>query len=67
MICLVDAICKYSSQQEKLRGETIEEIQKKLENAKLRKQRQRAMVLGNKAEKAKQIEDDDDGDSEDKK
>lgn len=67
VIRLQDEICKYSIGQEQLRGESIEEIKKRMDNAKLRKQRQKMMMMGNKAEKTKQTDDDEDNDSEDKK
>ena len=66
VMSLIDAICKYNLEKEKLRGESIETIQKKIESAKLIRKRQREMALGNKAEKRKGSEDDDDGDSDDK-
>ena len=39
VISLIDAICKYSISKENLRGEGVESIQKKIEQAKLKKQR----------------------------
>jgi len=38
-VSLIDAICKYSIEKENLRGEGVEAIQKKIEQAKLKKQR----------------------------
>lgn len=71
VIGLLNAICNYSIEQENLRGETVESIQKKIHYAKQRKQRQKAMLNGNtdrQTNTANQAADeDDDGDSEDKK
>jgi len=68
LLSLIDAICKYSLEQERIRGESIETIQTRIEQTKLGKQKQRLRVMGNnKPDKNKSVEEDDDGDSEDKK
>ena len=67
VVTLIDAICLYSAEQEKARGESYETIQKKIEQAKLKKQRQKMMAMGNKAEKGKSMQDDDDDEMEEKK
>ena len=65
VINLIDNVCKFSIEQETKRGESIEDINKSIEKAKLKKQRDKLKMIVNA--KRPQNDDEDDGDSEEKK
>lgn len=60
-------ICDFSLQKEIARGESFEQILKRIDNAKLKKTRQKMLMSGNKADTKKNEEQDNDVDSDDKK
>ena len=66
LIKFIDAICSHSIEQEKTRGESYEAIQKKIEQAKAKKQREKMRVLINKKSQDNSP-DEDEQDSEEKK
>jgi hypothetical protein len=51
-------IANFSIKEEQGRGESIEDIDRKIQEAKLRKQRQAMLMKGNKADNAKKAEED---------
>lgn len=64
----IQLICQFSIKQETERGESIETIESRIAEVKLRKDRYKLMIKGNKADNVKkQDEDDADDTNEDKK
>ena len=61
-------ICQYSIKEEQQRGESVEAIEKRLQDIKVRRQRQKMMIKGNKADNVKkQSDDDEEEETEDNK
>jgi len=61
-------ICHFSIKKEAERGESIESIETRIAEVKLRKDRYKLMIKGNKADSVKKQDDDDaDDTNEDKK
>lgn len=63
----IEMICDFSLQKEIARGESFEQILRRIDNAKLKKTRQKMLMSGNKADTKKNEEQDNDVDSDDKK
>ncbi len=60
-------ICDLSLKMEVSRGESYESVMKRIEQAKVRKTRQKMLMSGNKADSKKNEDQDNDVDSDDKK
>ena len=60
-------ICDLSLKMEISRGESFEQVMKRIEQAKVRKTRQKMLMSGNKADSKKNEDQDNDVDSDDKK
>ena len=62
-INLIDLIADFSIEQEKKRGESVEDIQKRIFQTKQKKSKYKSYMSGNKGQDKQQQEEDDDADN----